>query len=222
LLEKIGAPFWRTMIRFRLFGIPFAIAPYFWLCSALLGSNVAHGDHAIPLLLTWVACVLVSVIIHELGHALVARCFGVVPQVMLYGFGGLTRMQGPPLGRWKGILVTLAGPLAGIAFWGVAYLVWANVVLPQVVAIVAASYFLVFINLYWTLFNLLPVLPLDGGQVLRNLLGPKLVGVTRIISVLVAVAVCVYFAIQQEMYTAAFMVLLAFRNIAGTTVGAPQ
>lgn len=204
------------MLRFRLFGVPFAIAPYFWVGSALLGSNLAHGDRAFSLLATWIACVLVSVVAHELGHALVARCFGVEPQVMLYGLGGVTRMLGAPLNRWQGILVSLGGPAAGLAFWLLASLVWFRIALPPTSLAVAAAYFLVFINLNWTLFNLLPVLPLDGGQVLRNALGPARLLWTRVIGGVVAAAVCFWFVRNGQIYPALFLGLLAFTNLRGS------
>jgi Zn-dependent protease len=204
------------MLRFRLFGVPFEIGPYFWVGSALLGSNVAHGEHALPLLAIWVACVTVSIVVHELGHALAARRFGVVPQVTLYGLGGLTSMQCRPLNRSQGILVSLAGPVAGLAFWQLALLALNHPsFLPASPWVAAALFFLVYINLNWTLFNLLPILPLDGGQVMRNALGPARLVLTRRIGGVVAALLCVYCLRISQPYLAVFLGLLAFTNFRG-------
>ena len=98
---------------FRLAGIPFAVTPYFWIGSAIFGANAAHGPNGMLLLAVWVACVFVSIVLHELGHALAARRFGVTPYVVLYQMGGATYLPGGIASRVERIFVSLAGPAAG-------------------------------------------------------------------------------------------------------------
>ena len=217
------------MLRFRLFGVPFEVAPYFWIFSAILGSNVAHGDNGLLRLAIWVACVFVSIVIHEMGHALAARYCGLSPAVLLYTMGGLTVMRGGSLTRPQGVLVSLAGPVAGFALYGLvgestpALLRWyvhgaGGTLTPTALFLLGEAFSdLLFINLIWTLFNLLPILPLDGGQVLRNLLGPERVGVTRWIGVVCAGAVCVWAALHQQFYVVLLMGYLGWANLKGGT-----
>ena len=72
-------------LHFSLLGIPVRVHPYFWLVSVLMGWN--QGDAKLALL--WVAAVFVSILVHEMGHALVIRYYGWSPRVTLYSFGGL-------------------------------------------------------------------------------------------------------------------------------------
>ena len=73
-------------LNFHLFGIPVRICPWFWVAAVLLGSR-SPGPVS---LLIWVAAMLVSILVHELGHAAVLRRFGFPTWITLYGFGGLT------------------------------------------------------------------------------------------------------------------------------------
>ena len=206
------------MVRFRIFGIPFEVGPYFWILSAILGSSMAHGDRGLILLAIWVACVFVSIVIHELGHALMARRFGITPVVVLHGLGGTTYMAGSGLTRPQAILVTLAGPAAGLALWAVIQYPVVNL-LRQSAGVsyitLAAVEFLLFINLVWTLFNLLPILPLDGGLILRNLLGFGRMAVARMIGVVCAVGCAVWAVSAGWIYGALFFGYLAYQNFQG-------
>ena len=73
-------------LHFKLLGMPIRIHPLFWLIAVILGANSGGATEV----LIWVAAVLVSILIHELGHALVIRAFGFHPWIVLYGIGGLT------------------------------------------------------------------------------------------------------------------------------------
>ncbi|MBI5544732.1 MAG: M50 family metallopeptidase, partial [Deltaproteobacteria bacterium] len=94
-------------IRFRLGPIPVAIEPGFWLMSLAFGLSARLGFEAI---LLWVGVVLVSVLVHELGHALVALVFGVRSHISLHTFGGLT-FPARRMSRPREIAMSLAGPL---------------------------------------------------------------------------------------------------------------
>jgi Zn-dependent protease len=178
----------------RMFGIPVRVHPMFWLMSIFLGVDI--GKQLGPLfLLLWVICVFVSVLIHELGHVFVGRWFGAEGHIVLYSFGGLAIGSNNLRNRWKRIAVCFAGPFAEFLLLGVVWLVKWSIDLKGLPhsarpAIAAALIFLIEINLFWGLLNLLPIWPLDGGQISRDFLDwldpGKGVRTSLIISMLVA------------------------------------
>ncbi len=221
------------MLRFRLSGIPFAVTPYFWIGSAIFGASAARGPNALSLLAVWIACVFVSIVLHELGHALAGRQVGVEPYVVLYQMGGLTYLPGRALSRGQHIYVSLAGPAAGFltlmcvlaARYGLATTSvgdWVESGPMTSLLVGEAIQDLVWTNGYWTLFNLLPILPLDGGQVLRDILGPRWLGATRSIGGVCA-AGCAFLAFARfgQPWIAFFLGYLAFNNFRGDTRSLP-
>lgn len=164
-------------LRFPLGPIPVRVGIMFWLIMALLGygiCQISQGNVWVNLLV-WVACGFVSILVHELGHALAYRFFGSWASITLHGFGGFAQADEPPRAAWKRMIVALAGPAAGFALCGLAYLIleavgWRGEKAGLHLYVVNALYFLFITNLFWNLFNLLPVLPLDGGRVFRELL----------------------------------------------------
>lgn len=112
-----------------------------------------------------------SVLVHELGHALVARRFHLYPiDITLNALGGYTRHGGSRTAT-QGVLVTLAGPgasfLLAVVFFGLAMVV-PNGRLAGFCGAAASM------NFGWTIFNLLPMYPLDGGQVVFHLLSYRI------------------------------------------------
>lgn len=184
-----GYPGRSWTLEFHILGIPVRVHPAFWLIALLLGLNNPN-----PItLLAWVLAVFVGVLIHELGHALMMRKYGYRPEILLYGLGGLTEFGGGWASgastRWSRISISAAGPLAGVASAvAVAALVSAfggkvQVVLllrfipiPVIVepvgsvALTTFLQYLIWIGIFWSLINLMPVFPLDGGQIARELL----------------------------------------------------
>jgi stage IV sporulation protein FB len=117
-----------------------------------------------------IGCMFVSLMAHELGHALMFRAYHMHSGIFLYSFGGLTTPDGRlPRRSWRNI-VTLSGPLANFLLMG---LVWAsNYVQPWALTSKYAYFTYIFlfrINLWWGLLNLIPVWPLDGGQISREM-----------------------------------------------------
>jgi stage IV sporulation protein FB len=186
-------PLTRYDLHFNIGPIPVRVHPLFWLITLLFGMS-AGG--LVPLLI-WIVVIFVSILIHELGHVLAFRWFGQAAQVVLYGGGGLAV---PQVVRWgnryasvefkpsQAILISLAGPFAGFLL---ACLVLAGVaaaggiiiptplfgVIPFAEAFVPGGWIpnlivhhLLWVNIFWGLVNLLPVFPLDGGNVARRLL----------------------------------------------------
>jgi Zn-dependent protease len=146
------------------------VHPLFWLCAALLGGSLLHNS--LLWWLVWIGVVFVAILVHELGHALAYRFYGCQAAIILWMFGGLTITDHVPHRRGARLLVTLAGPLSGFAVAAMLYITarwtnWLSQAAPP--ALVFAYILLIQVNLYWGVFNLLPVLPLDGGQVCREL-----------------------------------------------------
>jgi stage IV sporulation protein FB len=119
--------------------------------------------------LLWLPIAFVSVLVHELGHAAVLGLLGFGPsQIALAGLGGHTfnaRRARP----WQDFLVSIAGPLTSFLLFYVSVLIYRHSSFAQNDPMLRAFVpFLAQINLIWGFFNLLPIIPLDGGQALRN------------------------------------------------------
>jgi Zn-dependent protease len=173
----------------KIFGIPVTVQPFFFLVIGLLGYN---RNLPFEFLIEWIIVALISILAHEFGHALTVRAFGMSPQILIYGFGGLTSWTDDKrISPLKHIAISLAGPFAGFLFGGAVYLsAWK---LPDLFAgpLGDQAYRdLLFVNWGWGIFNLLPVLPLDGGNVAYSIeqwVTKKQSGViTRVVSLIVA------------------------------------
>jgi Zn-dependent protease len=190
-------------LHFRVLRFPVRVHPWFWIATILLNGNnlLRIGPE---FLLAWVAVAFVSILVHELGHALTFRRFGADADIVLYAFGGLAIPTHTIAGRGRRILVSLAGPGAGFLLCGLVYVSdlafgWSR---PAVVRdptdLLPAFLYrqLIWVNLVWGVFNLLPVFPLDGGQIARELCGmrwgPRGKRISLKISFGVALAVMAY------------------------------
>src|SRR5215472_10558533 len=149
-------------LRFRLGKIPVSIAPFFFLTAAFLNYNLAPEKLAL-----WVFLVLASILVHELGHATAVLAFGLAPRIDVHGLGGTTSWSGRvKLSHGKRIIISLAGPAMGFLAWAVMYALRTLDVPPHTPLGDFTYRTLTFVNLGWGIFNLLPMLPLDGGSVL--------------------------------------------------------
>lgn len=184
----------RYDLRFSVAGIPVRVHPLFWLIALLLGSSGALIE--IPI---WIFVVFVSILIHELGHAFALRRYGVRSHIVLHAMGGLTIPESTPWGTGyasvspspkQEIVISLSGPFSGFLFAALIMLgvrlaggmlltskllgflpLPLTAIMPfggTVVSIFVTM--LLWVNVFWGLINLLPVFPLDGGQVARNIL----------------------------------------------------
>lgn len=117
------------------------------------------------------AMLLFGVLLHELGHAIVARRVGMrVDGITLSWMGGVTRIEGDAASPGAELGIAGVGPLASAAFGGVLWVVRILVVAAGGGRLaVSALGWLAVINVVLALFNLLPASPLDGGRVLHSL-----------------------------------------------------
>lgn len=171
------------MIRFSLFGFPIAIHWMFWVTCALLGGGAtANTPTEFQGLIAWMLAALISVIIHELGHAFLQRRYGARVQIMLVALGGLA-IPDRGFTRPQHIKISLAGPFIQIL---VGFIAWKLLRMSTGDAVVIQQFLGAFsiISMVWGAFNLLPIYPMDGGKVLLYFLGPRLEKVTFMVGLI--------------------------------------
>lgn len=201
------------MIQFSLFNIPVRVLPWFWLTLLLIGGAGAGTKSAIFHLLLFMLAGFISILVHELGHALTAKRFGKRVEIVLQAFGGYAAYSGGGrLSRFQTFLITAAGPAIQIVL-GVAALI----LVIQVDGLSPnGKYFFVKlceISLIWAVLNLIPVLPMDGGRILETLLGPQRLRLTLQISIAVAMTIVILsLAFNIGMLLPIFMGLMAYEN----------
>jgi Zn-dependent protease len=183
-------------LKFRLFGTHIRVSPWFWVVAVFFCWDYLHLGP--EYLLGAVICMLLTLLLHEFGHVIAGRFFGCHGHIVIQSFCGLAIGSANQSNRWQRIAVTLAGPGIQILFFTIAalllYFLGNSPRLPDEVLanlsfldridlklrvlthqpnwpkfVQSMVSLLMFFNLYWAILNLLPVWPLDGGQVSREL-----------------------------------------------------
>jgi len=212
---------------FTLRGVPVRASMWFLLLIGYYAFALRSGG--LPVILAFVLAITVSVLIHEFGHAMVARHFKLSPQVVLHGWGGLCIHERAQRDR-DDALIIIAGPAAGLLFAGIVAATQA--LLPSETLrnpfVGNLMYFLWIINFWWSLVNLLPLFPLDGGQLFR-------LGVLRVVKpaaradkivqglgAALALAALIYAVSSGSMLIGIISAFLLFQNAQLFTQGSPM
>jgi len=214
----------RRGLRFGLLGFPVEVDLSFLIVLAFLG--YAALSRGLAFLAAWVVIAAVSVLVHELGHAVAARAAGAHPHISLVGFGGLTTFEQPTggLSRARSIGISLAGPATGLVLGGGLLLLRRSADLDPFSLGAYALYAGVFVTLGWGLLNLLPILPLDGGNVLVELLpGPpaRRIRLAAVVSIACALGAAVVALLTGQVYAALLAGWLAVGNVAAVRAPRP-
>lgn len=188
-------------------------------------------------LVIWVAALFLSILVHELGHSIAFARFGVGSKIVLYHFGGLAIPNS--FGSWSGarqghvgprenMIIAAAGPMFQLALGGIAILIAYALKVPLYLPIVdwfftetppqsgiafVALNAIVYPSIAWAVLNLIPVFPLDGGQILRgylmqtNVANPQYT--THMISVACGAAFGLYLLMNGEFFGIMFLLFAA-------------
>lgn len=212
------------MLQFSILGIPVRVEPWFWITMAFIGGGLhATNSTDILLVLVFVFAGFLSIMIHELGHALTIRRYGLPAAITLQAFGGYASFPVGKLDRKQSFVVTAAGPVLQFVF-GVLL-----IVLVPCISIPEGSLFLPFlrdliwVSIAWSILNCLPVYPMDGGQMMAAILGPKKQHFVHLISSIVAVAVGIAgYLYLGTILLPIFMALFAWQNWQSYQATSPQ
>lgn len=223
------------MIRFSLFGVPVSIHPTLWLTLAILGRGfMVSNMMELMSVLLFIIAALVVLLAHEMGHALVGRSLGGGhPSVYLAWMGGDCTNETARLTRMQGVVMTAAGPLSSLAVGLVSLFLLClyvgdfqlgalfgctfamgyvpTIALQEFPPLVMVFFFsLIEVSCWWTALNLLPIFPLDGGQIMQGLMNSRCQ--MHAISLAAAVVMATASAVIGLWLLSIFMVLLAMLN----------
>lgn len=196
--------------------IPISIHPLFWLIAFFIGWVWTYTFTGA---LIAMGVILFSVLLHEFGHALTACAFGQKTRIQLAAFGGFTYREGRKLKLWEEFIVVLNGPMTGFFLFLAAYSINKYVAIenPSILFLVKFTWVA---NLFWTVMNLVPVLPLDGGHlmsiILEAIFGFKGVKMAIVAGIVIAVVLSVtFFALGLFLIGALFLILTfeSFRSL---------
>ena len=225
---------------FNFLGFDVRVHPGFFIISLLFGRGLVSG----PEINTGVGVLMgigiffVSILVHELGHTLAFRHFGLHSRIVLHWMGGLAipeqgigRRQGR-LNNYQAIVVSLAGPVAGLLLGflliAIAHTVGQDVPRFYLFGLMPIFFFDertlllavlqggIIVNIILNILNLVPIFPLDGGQVSRNLFeifDPR--DGTRkslMLSMGTAILCGVLGYTNQDIYIAIFCFYMAYQN----------
>lgn len=168
----------------KFFGIPTSIHWTFWLLIVwVVYINLSQGQGGIETLwyVFFILVIFVCVVLHELGHALAARRYGVgTKSITILPIGGLASLERIPEKPQQELVVAFAGPLVNIMIAALLFiflfLTGGLTIDIESIASISASNFLVnllIVNIVLVVFNMIPAFPMDGGRVLRSLLAMK-------------------------------------------------
>jgi Zn-dependent protease/predicted transcriptional regulator len=170
-------------------GIKVQIHWTFWLLIAwIIVREIMLGNDLLSMVwsTTFVGVLFFCVVLHEYGHALTARRFGIgTESITLLPIGGIASLEDMPENPWQEFLVAIAGPAVNIAIAILLiplvpienYMNLSTEEMQQVLGTIKAGNFLFYLlsaNIILVLFNIIPAFPMDGGRVFRALLSMRM------------------------------------------------
>jgi len=166
----------------RIFGIRFRIHVTFFLLLFFIFVSVFNEKGAEKALLAtlFICAVFACVLIHEIGHSLIARRFGKeAKSITLLPIGGVAAMEEMPEKPGQEIAMSIMGPFINLVIAGILYLLvgrWTGIGVANLYPDSMRTFFagLIGINIMLAVFNLIPAFPMDGGRVLRGILSMKM------------------------------------------------
>ncbi len=203
-----------SMLQFRLFNIPVFVHPWFWLTLALIGGGLRANDAtAFIEVAMFVLAGFVSVLVHEFGHALTIKKYGLLTEVHLVAFGGFARFPAGHLDRKQSFLVTAAGPAIQFALGIVGMILLQILPFPEGSLLQVALSFMVLVSFVWSILNCLPIHPMDGGQMLAAVLGPQRAPLVHLVGMATAIAIgLLAFFVLNALILLLFMGFFAYQN----------
>jgi len=202
-------------VRFRLGSIPVHVRAPFLFLALLLAASTGQDPRNLAIAS---AIIFVAVLVHELGHAAVGRAFGLRPQIELHGMGGTTSwIDGKKVGNARSIAISLAGPFAGFLLYGIVLMLSRFAFDPREDTAAFVLRWIELVCVGWGIANLVPMLPLDGGNVMRAILDVATKGrgekPARIVSIGVAGLVLVAAVVTRQIWIGFLAALFTFSNV---------
>ena len=191
---------------------------------AFIGGGLhAANSTDILLVLVFVFAGFLSIMIHELGHALTIRKYGLPAAITLQAFGGYASFPAGKLDRKQLFVVTAAGPALQFVF-GVLLIVLApSISIPEGSLFLPFLRDLIWVSIAWSILNCLPVYPMDGGQMMAAILGPKKQHNVHLISSIAAVIIGIAgYLYLGTILLPIFMALFAWQNWQSYQASSPQ
>lgn len=200
------------MIQFRLLNVPVTIHPSFFLFFLFLTD--LHQVVSIEGVMVGVILV-VSLLIHEYGHALTAMHYGARPEINLEAFGGNAQYNNCRMTPKQEFIITINGPLLESVLIVIPYFLL-NIGFSENTYVNYFLYKMMRLNILWCLFNLIPVSPLDGGHILKFLLEKKFANQSTRISLVIGIAAAllgsIYFLLNSFYYFGGLLLILGFKS----------
>lgn len=196
---------------FSLFGIPVAVSGWFLFLLFFF----TRGLPTLREKIIWAVVITVSVLVHEFGHATLSKRYGLGPRIWLTGWGGATVHQHAKKDSHEA-LILIAGPGFGYLLGG---LCWGLLMGLPDLSLEQMNFLaqMVWVNIFWSTLNLIPVFPLDGGQLLRVALLQKLKPrkaerITHSVGLGIALLGVGYGVSGEDFYVAILCGFMAFQN----------
>ncbi|NNE92851.1 MAG: hypothetical protein HKN23_14500 [Verrucomicrobiales bacterium] len=215
------------MLRFNLFGYPVRVHWMFWILCIILGMGyLQQRDRQGPIsFLIVTAVVFGSILWHELGHAWARkRCGANYSEIELHGMGGLCGGPGY-LTRKQSMFVSAMGPAASMLLGAVIFplkftpgMDWVmdptnpGFAVRQNISFAVFVNHMIWVNIGWALLNLLPVMPLDGGQIFNAFMANKNPALVPRVGMIVAGIVAILGLLAVQLWMAFIFGFLAYQN----------